>query len=451
RPRALADQRSPPSRALLGDRSPISGRRELMATPKQTPRGWRYQFTDHLGNRQFVSWPRCSQRAAYSIAAHIDELVGSIRIRTTPPPDTRAWVADAPEQLINRLAELGLCAPRVSTELAAFVDRHLERRANEVKHSTILTDRRARRHLLAFFDGTRDLASITRTECADFRAYLLADKPEGAGLATNTANTTCRLCSQFFTVAIAQGLTTLNPFAGLPKTTKGNPEAYEFVDRDRIERLLMACPDAQWRTMIVLARYGGLRCPSEVLSLRWADISWDTHRFLVRAPKTEHHRSGGIRRTPLFPEIAHELRALQAEVASTDGYVITRYRTTSSNLRTQLSRFIHNAGIKPWPKLWSNMRASRHMELKRLHPSGIVNEWIGHNERVAAEFYEHATDADFAAASCSLDASQPVAKPVASGIIKDDLELAGTAAAASGSRIGTQEASDEWAQQDSNL
>ena len=44
-----------------------------------------------------------------------------------------------------------------------------------------------------------------------------------------------------------------------------------------------------------LARYGGLRCPSEVVALTWADVDWERGRFLVKAPKTAHHADGRSR------------------------------------------------------------------------------------------------------------------------------------------------------------
>lgn len=40
--------------------------------------------------------------------------------------------------------------------------------------------------------------------------------------------------------------------------------------------------------VIALVRYGGLRCPSEVLSLRWWDIGREHECFRVFIPETEH-------------------------------------------------------------------------------------------------------------------------------------------------------------------
>jgi integrase len=73
-------------------------------------------------------------------------------------------------------------------------------------------------------------------------------------------------------------------------TKLGIRAAKKFVvTRDMADRVLQVCVDNQWRLIFVLCRYGGLRCPSEVLELRWDDIDWERGRMTVRSPKTEHH------------------------------------------------------------------------------------------------------------------------------------------------------------------
>ena len=51
------------------------------------------------------------------------------------------------------------------------------------------------------------------------------------------------------------------------------------------------------------SRYGGLRTPSETLSLRWEDIDWEMNRMSIPEPKVEHHEGRGIRSCPIFPEL----------------------------------------------------------------------------------------------------------------------------------------------------
>ena len=77
-----------------------------------------------------------------------------------------------------------------------------------------------------------------------------------------------------------------------------------FITPEETSRLLAACPNVDWRTIVALCRFGGLRCPSEVLSLRWQDVDWDRERVRVHSPKTDHHPGKASREIPLFPELA---------------------------------------------------------------------------------------------------------------------------------------------------
>ena len=96
----------------------------------------------------------------------------------------------------------------------------------------------------------------------------------------------------------------------------------------------------------------GLRCPSEVLGLTWQDINWAEGKMLVRSPKTEHCPGHESRYVPIFPELLPYLREVFEQAEPGTIYVITRYRKTNVNLRTELIRIIHRAGLKPWPKLF---------------------------------------------------------------------------------------------------
>jgi hypothetical protein len=130
-------------------------------------------------------------------------------------------------------------------------------------------------------------------------------------------------------------------------------------------------------------------------SLRWADIDWQRSRIRVRSPKTEHHQGGDSRMIPLFPELLPYLRDA-AEVAPEGAeYVITRYRTADTNLRTQLQRIIRKASLEPWPKLFHNLRATRQTELEETFPSHVVCAWIGNSEKVARQHYLQTTEEHF--------------------------------------------------------
>jgi len=204
---------------------------------------------------------------------------------------------------------------------------------------------------------------------------------------------------QFFHAARRAGLAEKSPFDGVKAGTMANPDRAYFLTPEDAQKILDACPDAEWRLIVALARYGGLRCPSEIVALSWSDVDWARGRFLVKAPKTAHHADGGRRWVPLFPELRPHLE--QAFEGSEPGavYVVQRKRCHDTNLRTTFEKIVYRAGLLPWPKPFQNMRATRETELARTYPLHVVTAWIGNSSRIAAKHYLQVTDADFERAS----------------------------------------------------
>ena len=205
--------------------------------------------------------------------------------------------------------------------------------------------------------------------------------------ATNTVRRRCGVAKQFFNAAQRKGLVESNPFQDLVSTVRANTERFYFVTQDEAYKVLEKCPDAEWRLLFALARFGGLRTPSESLRLRWEDIDWANGRMVVHSSKTEHHDGQATRVVPIFPELRRYL--LDGFELAEPGaeYVITRYRENTVNLRTQLHRIIKRAGLKPWPKAWQNLRSTCETELAERFPMHVVCEWIGNSQPVAAEHY----------------------------------------------------------------
>jgi hypothetical protein len=242
--------------------------------------------------------------------------------------------------------------------------------------------------------------------------------------------TTRKICSrakQFFRAAERKRLIAESPFGDMTKLAI--KEAKKFlVTREMTDKVLEACVDNQWRLIVVLCRFGGLRCPSEVLALRWGDVNWQHGRLTVHSPKTEHHEGKESRIIPLFPELLPELRAVYLELPEekfqrlSGESIITRYRKTNANLRTQLERTIKAAGLDPWPVLFNSLRSTRATELRDRFPDHVVNQWMGHTQKVAEKHYLQVTDAHFDAATAPLPPKtaplavhHPVPREVTSG------------------------------------
>ncbi len=112
----------------------------------------------------------------------------------------------------------------------------------------------------------------------------------------------------------------------------------------------------------------------------------------IRSPKTEHHVGKESRIIPIFLELHPYLVEAFERADEGEEYLITRYRAATQNLRTTFKKIIHRAGLKPWPKLFQNLRSTRQTELEDHFPSHVVCAWMGNSESVAKKHYLQVTD-----------------------------------------------------------
>ena len=114
-----------------------------------------------------------------------------------------------------------------------------------------------------------------------------------------------------------------------------------------------------------------------MLELRQAHFA--PHRNISLLPSPCLPR-GESREIPLFPELWPYLEECFDLAEPGTEYVITRYRDTNANLRTQLLRIIQRAGLQRWPKLFQNLRSTRETELAEDFPMHVGCQWIGNSQ-----------------------------------------------------------------------
>ena len=227
-----------------------------------------------------------------------------------------------------------------------------------------------------------DIEAFTAFDAEEYRRYLLDQ-----GLAENTIRRRCKRIKQFFTAAQKKRLISENPFVDIPTNSVSNSKRQQFINREDIQKVIDACPNNEWKLIFALARYGGLRIPSELHGLTWDDILWDKRRFIIHSPKTEHIGGRGARICPLFPELEPYLMEAFQQASSGQKKVIVVDLDSRSNLRTQARRIIKRAGLKPWEKTFQNLRASRETELVEDFPVHVVTGWLGNSPDVARKHY----------------------------------------------------------------
>jgi integrase len=378
-----------------------------MASITNEPNGRRtVQVVGLDGRRRSIRLGKVSIRQAEVVRARVEELLAARRTGQAHSIELRAWLDRIDDELHARLAAAELVPSRPRTTLGAFIDQYIAGRT-DTKQATRTVYQRARRHLVSHFGEDRSIRSISIGDADAFRIAL-----DTSGLSVATARRTIGVAKQFFRAACRSGLIETSPFADLVSAVPANPDRAFFVTIETTQKLLTTSDDPEWRLLIALARFGGLRVPSEPLRLTWGAIDFDAGRLRVESPKTEHHAGKAARLVPLFPELRPHLLAVRGHGQNPDDPVITRYRISTANLRSELHRRLKRIGIEPWPKPWQNMRASRETELVERFPAHVVAAWLGHSPAVANKHYLQVTDDHFTKA-----VQNPVQSPAAPGRI----------------------------------
>lgn len=340
------------------------------------------------GPRQRIILGRVTLKAAETFRARIESIVSDLALGRPHSADVCEWLRGLDERYLAKLRKHGLAAGVGTTEttLGEFLKRYFESIA--VKESTRTFYEHTRRNLETHFGKSRAVRSIKPADADEFRVYL-ADNQK---LARATVARRIIAARTIWRMAIRWNLASENVFDGVKGGHQQNESRKQFVTKADIERAIDATPDLEWKVIIALARYGGLRTPSETFAMKWTDIDFDRGTIRVRSPKTEHHTGKGERLIPLFPELRDRLLRLFTEAADGAEFVITRNRLDGMNLRTQFVRIINRAGMTEWPKLFHNLRASRETELMREYDLATVCRWIGNSPAVAATHYATSMD-----------------------------------------------------------
>ena len=367
-------------------------------------------FQDLGGVRRKFRLSQMNKRDAASFASRFGELVSSVRAGLVPNPLILQWVSrlEVRYQIVLQRHGFVCSQPNQQLTLVQARDRYLSLKSGK-KPSTRRNILTASERILKILGGKTLISSLTRGACEQAVAALQSTHAKAS------VSQSVKRVKSILEHAVNLELIKQNPMAKIKAgSDEGDPELQFFVNQELAEKVLQACPNAEWRLIFGLARYGGIRVPSELVPLEWKHIEWEKHRFYVPSSKTEQHVGKKGRWVPIFKELLPLLRDVYQESQRKTGPVILKYRDSESdNPRTHLVRIIQAAGINPWPKPFTNLRATRDTELRRAGvPDYKVDAWLGHSLKVAKKHYLQIIDEDYALAAGVGSASGENLKPV---------------------------------------
>jgi len=240
-----------------------------MASIVNDPGGFkRISFVNPSGDHKAIRLGKVSQRSAEGVKYRVEQLLECLNLKRPMEPDLAQWVTDLEPRMAKKLANVGLIPkPEVKAAgtLGPFIQSYVKGRV-DVKPATKEVWRQGEKGLLEFFGADKPLSDVTPGDADAHKLHLIGKK-----LAAYTVRKRFQFATMVFRAAVRRRLIGTNPFEGV--TVQATmPNRSRFVTRDECSRVLAKCPDHHWRLIVALGRYGGLRCPSEVLSLRWNDV-----------------------------------------------------------------------------------------------------------------------------------------------------------------------------------
>ncbi len=348
------------------------------------------------GRRRPIRLGRATKDVALEVKRHVEHLLAHRRHGLPLPGSTAEWVNGVTGRLRKRLAVCGLADALASAPtLGAWLTRYIEGRG-DVAANTRLKYEAAQKELLRHFGADKPLDAIGPGDAEDFNVWLRTKRK----LSEGTARRRVGICKQFFAAAVKRRLLRENPFAEV-KCGEFSEDRFAFVSPETASAVLDALPTPAWRLAFALARWGGLRVPSEVTAMTWADVSWERNRFTVRSVKTARHDGKGSRVVPIFPELAGPFREAFEAAEAGAVHCCPQYpvNIAAQMYRKVVLQALARAGVEPWPKLFVNLRATRASELAERFPAHVAASWLGHSPKIALKHYLMTTENHFARAS----------------------------------------------------
>ena len=326
---------------------------------------------------------------------------------------TGEWLKQIDDNIYESLVRFGLCKPRVGGDVAPSLEewmtKCIEQRKSSLKPGSIERLEQSASRIKKYFGAMLSIDKLTPDSAADWRASMLTE-----GLSEATTRLHCRNAKSIFAEAEQRELIRKNPFGRL-RSSSIAAQRKRNVTAEEATKILKACPSLDWQVLFGLARFSGLRIPSESHILTWENVDWKLKRLHVYAPKTD-----SIRVVPIVTQLFEILEKARALASSKTDKIV---QMSTNNLHRNFKQMLTAAGIDVWDDLFQTLRRSCETDLAKHCPQGSVSRWIGHSMRVSGEHYlmdddsvmDAATKLDFRVENAESDGKTRAAESAAEG------------------------------------
>ena len=360
----------------------------LSTSKKDKTKSIQFRF-DPKQKKHTIYLGKISKKASELILIRVEELIAAKISHSPIPTETASWVASIGDKLRNKLYKLGLvdkATNNVLVTLEELIQQFVKYQV--VTPATLGVYKQSINSLLKHF-GAKTLIATIDVKAADQWRTAIGN----TGLAEPTISKRIQNVKAIFSKAVTWKMISSNPFSHLKQGSQQNRSRIEYVSKEIIEQVMNACSNAESKAIIGLARFAGLRCPSEIIPLKWKHIDFIAGTINVTSPKTKNSGKG-MRMVPLDPDLAKLLIAVKP--GSSEDPVISELASKSKNFRGMLLTAIKKSGNEPWERIFHNLRDSCGSDWNdKIGNAFAASAMMGHSVKVAAEHYNKVRSSHF--------------------------------------------------------
>lgn len=255
---------------------------------------------------------------------------------------------------------------------------------------------------------TKPLESVTGLDARKWRESL-----QDAGRAGKTVLAYMKDAGAIYRSAITEGLITHNPFSSLEAIDTSDSQERKPFTPGEVADLMTHAPDAEWRGLILVAAFTGLRL-GDAARLSWSSVDLEAKRITLIPSKTKKKKREV--RIPIHPDLLAFFESVPIHSDKPDAPVFKKLSKVEIGARAGLSqtfaKLMANAGVdrgKPsrvieegqekgvgritWERGFHSLR---HTFTTWLRTAGVSEEdrmaLTGHSTRESHQIYSHADE-----------------------------------------------------------
>ena len=340
-----------------------------------------------------------TKQSAGRFCTMIQSIEDAIRLGSPVRRQDEEWLRNLPPEQFDRIHRTGLLdrtsIPSRMFSFSDWVEQWLLSVSVKCADRTHELYQQSADMFIEFVGQGVSLAAITRDDAECWNDSLIA-----SGISIASVRRNIRQLKACFNAAIRRDILLTNPFDRIESASIA-AERSRIVTDEEAELVLNELPTTDYKLMFALARFGGLRSPSETTTLTWEDIDFDLGKMSVHAPKTHQTRL-----VPILPQLREVLDEVAARTDDLAGPIV---RVSEHNHARTIANAARRAGVESWERTFQTLRQSFSTLMCERFPAHVVAAWTGHSVEVSQAHYLTMRDEYFTeAARRSIKRSTPV-------------------------------------------